>query len=100
VHNARHGEFKHPYFVRDSPELMVKIQRKIYVKKNVVPVSDVGNTDGETDASSDKGSSKSAQDRDDADFDFDFDFMDDDKNNLFELDFEAFDSVETSVEQG
>lgn len=113
VHNPRHGEFKHPYFLRGQPQLMKHIQRKIYVNKKV-PVdkssdgnmSSGGNTDGETDGSSEKGSSLFEED-----FDLDFEFFEDDgknghaesnfkPNSEVELDFDKFDEIESSVERG
>mmetsp|Transcript_6146 Transcript_6146/g.10051 ORF Transcript_6146/g.10051 Transcript_6146/m.10051 type:complete len:274 (+) Transcript_6146:74-895(+) len=100
VHNPRHGEFKHPYFIKDQPELMTKIERKVYVSKNIiVPDTTGGITDGETDVSSDKDGSRSAHDKEWGDFDIDSDFLED-ESEYYELDFEMFDSVEASVERG
>lgn len=96
VHNPRHGEFKHPYFIKDQPELMLKIERKVYVSKHSI-VADT--TDGETDVSSEKEESRSALNKEGGGFDFDSDFLDD-ESEYYELDFEMFDSIEASVERG
>lgn len=36
TNNPAIGEFKHPYFLKDQPDLMVFIQRKLYVNKKYV----------------------------------------------------------------
>lgn len=112
VHNPRHGEFKHPYFLRGQPQLMKHIQRKIYINKKTLAVdktsdgamSSGGNTDGETDGSSEKGSSVLEDD-----FDLDFEFFEEGgkegdaeskSNSEVELDFDKYDEIESSVERG
>lgn len=124
VHNPRHGEFKHQYFLKGQPQLMKLIQRKIYVGKNSAAdkaksenISDAqsegtsseghtdgtsssGNTDVETDTSSDKD--RSSVDKDE-DFDFDFDFLEDGEeggDSKVELDYDNYDEIEASVEKG
>ena len=75
-----------------KPELLELIQRKIYVSKSTIPISDSSHTDGETDISSDKASVT------EKDHDIDMDGID--ELHGFEMDFDQFDEIEASVEHG
>lgn len=97
VHDPRHGEFKHKYFIKGQPELLELIRRKLYVKK-IAPTVENAITDGETDVSSEKDSNFADMDADI--FDSLHNYMDFNGNDEFELDFDKFDEIEASVENG
>lgn len=105
VHDPQHGEFKHPYFVRDQPQLLKLIQRKLYVSKEeqaaaAAALDGAGTlTDGETDVSSERDGTRSKGEDEDEEDDFDFDFDLLEGEGDVELDYEQFDEVEASVER-